>query len=63
MKIIIFLNRDIEANIAFNLMKSELLNHSVRIYYSDSVGKSDKKPTELQRLEYFEREFFFKELT
>ena len=62
MKIVLFLNKDIEANIAFNRLKSELLNHTVQIYYSDTVGNSDDKPSDLIQLEYFEKGFFFNEL-
>ena len=63
MKIVVFLNRDLEANIAYNLLKSELLNHSVRIYYSDTVGSSKNKPSVLVKLEYYEKGFVFNELT
>jgi methionyl-tRNA formyltransferase len=62
MKIVVFINKDIEANIAFNLLKPELLNHTVQIYYSDSVGNPDNKPLDLVTLEYFEKGFFFNEL-
>ena len=63
MKIVVFLNRDLEANIAYNLLKSELLNHSVRIYYSDTVGSSENKPSDLVKLEYYEKGFVYNELT
>ena len=62
MKIVVFINKDIEANIAFNLLKPELLNHTVQIYYSDSVGNPDNKSLDLVTLEYFEKGFFFNEL-
>lgn len=63
MKIVLFLNKDLEANIAYNLLKSELLNHSVRIYYSDTVGNPKNKPSDLIKLEYFEKGFVFNELS
>ncbi|MEQ9424616.1 MAG: formyltransferase family protein [Cyclobacteriaceae bacterium] len=59
MKIALFLNKDIESNITYNLLKKELLNHEVKIYYSGAVGNPKKKPFELLRLERFEKEFFF----
>jgi len=63
MKIVLFLNKDLEANIAYNLLKSELLSHNVRIYYSDTVGNSKNKPSDLVKLEYFEKGFLFNELS
>lgn len=62
MKIVLFLNKDIEANIAYNLLKPELLNHTVRIYYSETVGNPNSKPADLVKLEYFEKGFMFNEL-
>lgn len=62
MKIALFVNKDIEANIAYNLLKELLLKHTVRIYYSDNVGKTANKPSSLETLEYFEKEFVFNEL-
>ncbi|WP_109830823.1 formyltransferase family protein [Reichenbachiella versicolor] len=62
MKIALFLNKDIEANIAYNLLKGELLNHEVKVYYSDAVGSSQNKPFDLRRLELFEKGFFYNEL-
>ncbi len=63
MNIVLFLNKDLEANIAYDLLKSELLNHNVRIYYSDTVGNPKDKPSSLVKLEYFEKGFFFNELS
>ena len=62
MKIILFLNKDLEANIAYNLLKEALSNHDIIIYYSATVGRSDNKPADLVQLEYFEKEFFFEKL-
>ena len=58
MNIILFLNKDLYANLSYNLLKDVLLNHDVRIYYSESVGNQNKKSTDLLRLEYFEKDFF-----
>jgi methionyl-tRNA formyltransferase len=58
MNIILFLNKDLHANLSYNLLKDVLLKHDVRIYYSESVGNQNKKPTDLLRLEYFEKCFF-----
>jgi|GEM_PF-1207356 methionyl-tRNA formyltransferase len=62
MNIILFVNKDIEANIAYNLLKPELLNHSVQIYYTDSVGNPKDKNADLLKFEYFEKEFVFDKL-
>ncbi|MDX1350614.1 MAG: formyltransferase family protein [Putridiphycobacter sp.] len=62
MKIALFINRDLEANITYNLLKSELLKHTVRIYYSVSVGSLQNKAPELVKLEYYEKGFVFDEL-
>lgn len=63
MKIVLFLNKDLEANIAYNLLKKHLLKHTVRIYYSDTVGNPTIKPSDLLALEYYEKDFLFKELS
>lgn len=63
MKIALFLNKDIHANIAYNLLKPELLKHDVRIYYTDQVGKATGKSDTLQNLEYQEKERFFEEVS
>lgn len=62
MNIILFVNKDLEANLAYNLLKKELLNHNVRIYYSESVGKQSAKPKDLLQIEYYEKDFIYKEL-
>ena len=63
MKLVLFLNKDIEANITYNLLKPELLKHTVTIYYSDTVGNPRNKPSDLIRLEHFESTFFLNDLT
>lgn len=62
MKIILFLNKDLEANISYNLLKPELIKHDVRIYYSDTVGSAKNRAEELVSLDYYEKEFFFNKL-
>ncbi|RYM36079.1 hypothetical protein ERX46_03535 [Brumimicrobium glaciale] len=62
MKVVLFLNKDLEANISYNLLKSELLNHDVRIYYSDTVGNPNNRAEDLVKLDYYEKEFFSNEL-
>lgn len=59
MKIALFLNKDLEANIAFNILKPELIQHDVNIYYSESVGRNDSKPEDLQTIEHYERPHFY----
>ena len=59
MNIILFLNKDLEANLAYNLLKEDLQQHRLKIYYSASVGKREAKPQELQQIECFEKEFFY----
>lgn len=63
MKIILFLNKDLEANIAYNLLKPELSKHQVQIYYTEKVGGSNQKSEDVNTLEYFETEFFFNEIS
>jgi methionyl-tRNA formyltransferase len=62
MNIILFVNRDFEANLAYNLLKEELRRHQVRIYYSESVGSQRTKPEALQQLEYYEKTYFYETL-
>lgn len=63
MKIVLFLNKDLEANIAYNLLKEKLLHHTVRIYYSESVGNPVGKAAALVQLEYYEKHFIQNELS
>ncbi|NND32891.1 MAG: hypothetical protein HKN76_09890 [Saprospiraceae bacterium] len=62
MNIVLFTNRDFEANLAFNLLKKELLNHRVKIYFSENVGAPKNKPWDLRLIEYYEKEFIFRDL-
>lgn len=62
MNIILFLNRDLEANLSYNLLKPTLSKHNYKIYYTDAVGNPDKKPSDLLDLERLEKSFFYNEL-
>lgn len=62
MNIILFLNKDFEANLVYNLIKEELLNHNVKIYYSESVGKKNSKPEALLEIEHYEKTYFYGDL-
>jgi methionyl-tRNA formyltransferase len=62
MKIVLFLNKDLESNWAFNLLKDELEEHTVRIYYSETVGNPSGKPADLLNLEYYEKDFVYKDI-
>lgn len=62
MNIALFLNKDIEANLTYNLLRKSLKGHNIRIYYSATVGDSSKKPQDLQTIEYYEKTFFYNDL-
>lgn len=62
MNIVLFLNKDLHANLAYNLLRGTLASHQLRIYYSEAVGDPSRKPADLRRLEYFEKQFFLQEL-
>lgn len=62
MKIILFVNKDFEANLAYNLLKKELTNHNVKIHYSESVGKLISKPKELLQIEILTKNSFTENL-
>ncbi len=62
MNILLFINKDFEANLAYNYLKEELRKHKVKIYYSEAVGKKKAKPKELLQIEFFEKEFIYNDL-
>lgn len=62
MNILLFLNRDLESNLAYNLLKPDLLKHQTKIYYSESVGGAKKKEKELVLLETYEKTIFYEQL-
>lgn len=59
MNIILFLNRDLESNLVYNLLKPELARHNFRIFLSEGVGNTLRKPEQLLLLESFEKTYFF----
>lgn len=59
MKIVLFVNKDLESNLAYNLLKEELSKHTFKIYFSAGVGNPSKKPKDLIALEYFEKQFVY----
>lgn len=63
MKIALFLNKDLHANIAFHHLKEELKRHTVRVFFSEKVGSSSKKPKDLITLEFYDSDFIFTELS
>jgi len=60
MNIIFFLNRDLESNFSYYLLRPALQGHHVRIFLSESVGGKKTKAKDLRLLESFERDRFFK---
>jgi methionyl-tRNA formyltransferase len=59
MNIILFLNRDLESNLAYNLLKPELAQHNLQVFLSEGVGNTFRKPEQLLLLESFEKTYFF----
>lgn len=57
MRISLFLNNDLESNIALNCLLPELQKHSFNIYLSERVGPSTYSSKALQYLDFLEREF------
>lgn len=56
MKISLFLNKDLESNIALNCLLPTLRQHQFNIYLSEKVGK-ESSIAPLQHLAFLEREF------
>ena len=56
MKILLFLNEDIHAATALNLLVSTLRNYEVKIILSKKVGAVDTLPDELKQLKKFEQD-------
>jgi methionyl-tRNA formyltransferase len=57
--ILILSNQDIASNFALNLLLPKLAkNHTLSLWLSRSVGKSDNKPAALQQLTFFEQRLF-----
>lgn len=56
MKLLIFLNHDIHAATALNLLFEDLKKHQVRIILSKKVGKNEDLPKEILELKRFEKD-------
>jgi methionyl-tRNA formyltransferase len=57
MRISVFLNNDLESNIALNCLLPELKKHTFNIYLSEKVGPSSHPTKALHYLDFLEREF------
>lgn len=57
MRISIFLNNDLESNIALNCLLPELSNHKFNVFLSQKVGPANQIIPSLQQLDFLEREF------
>lgn len=57
MRISIFLNDDLESNIAINCLLPELTKHQFNIFLSQKVGPAKHPTPALQQLEFLEQEF------
>jgi methionyl-tRNA formyltransferase len=56
MRILLFLNRDIESNIALNLLLETLSRHDASVFLSDRVGSPKAKVKDLDDLQFFEQD-------
>lgn len=57
MRISIFLNRDLESNIALNCLLPALQEHSFNLYISEKVGSNKSPLIQLQNLAFLEQKF------
>lgn len=57
MRISIFLNNDLESNIALNCLLPELSKHEFNVFLSQKVGPANQIIPALQHLDFLEREF------
>lgn len=57
MRLSLFLNNDLESNIALNGLLPEIQKHQFNIYLSEKVGPSSHSIQALQYLDFLEREF------
>lgn len=57
MRISLFLNNDLESNIALNCLLPEIHNYPFNIFLSERVGPSKQTTQALQYLDFLEREF------
>jgi methionyl-tRNA formyltransferase len=56
MRILLFVNRDIESNIALNFLLETLSRHEAVVFLSDRVGKATVKVKELEDFLFFEQD-------
>ena len=62
MNIILFVNKDLQANIAYNLLKPTLAQHNVRVYYTADISDPNKRAAAYITLQHYEKTFFYREL-
>jgi len=62
MRISVFLNKDLESNIALNGMLPTLAQHQFNIYLSENIGTQNNPIRPLQQLAFLEREFITQHL-
>lgn len=58
MRITFLVNRDIESNIALNILIKKLSHHTITIFLSDHVGRGDNSGPDLYKLKYYEQTLF-----
>ena len=58
MRITFLANKDIESNIALNILTGKLSHHSVTIFLSYHVGREDAIVSDLYKLKYIEQILF-----
>lgn len=62
MRISIFLNNDLESNIALNSLIPEISKHELKVFISEKVGPTKHSVSALQYLDFLEREFIHTKL-
>jgi hypothetical protein len=58
MRITFLANKDIESNIALNILTGKLSHHSMTNFLSDHVGREDAIVSDLYKLKYIEQTLF-----
>lgn len=61
MKLVLFINRDVYANLAYNLLLDQLQHHDFKVYTTSAVGTKDKD-ARLKALDYYEQAYFLEEI-
>jgi len=62
MNIILFVNKDFQANLAYHLLKPTLARHHVRVYYTAQISDPNKRAADYIALQHYEKTFFYREL-